>query len=346
MTDCRFLTRFLRRTAPRFAAVLGLVLAAQAVPATTPPPLDGATDAVFTQALDAWLADDEASALPAFSRLAVEGNTAARLLLGVIDKSPALQGPFLAQMPRHQRISLLRLPGGMSGQSWLRATSGIPLADAWVAMLNVRSGPDVVLRFEDLGESRAAREALMVLSARGHPDLAQLDPQSVPQDMLYLLWRRASAARKAEVASFVPADHPQWLMMGETLGEGVLQHWLETSDAAAPLSSLCRSICAPSVGSCVSAAYAALGSHDALMTLGTPAAALVDQTRFVDSARGHASVLRRIMLGTPMRGRRMLLARVSERSECLGNALSSDDLRYRPQIPGVSPVPLNAPEGG
>ena len=315
------------------AAAAGLALTGAA--ASTAPPLPGAEVPAFVAALNDWLADDEAAALPALADLAGAGNGAARVLLGQIDKMPSLQGPYLAHMPRARRIALLRAPGGLSGRSWLGEQAGTPLADAWMALRSPGSGPELVERFQTLGEPRAAREAFITLAAREQPGLAAIDPAAVDSDLLYLLWRLGDADERTRIAALVPPGHAQWQMMGQVLDARSLERWLLTSQAAEPLTALCRSVCPESLGTCLGAAYGALGSHDALLTLGTPAETLVSQAEFLASPRGQASVMRRILLASSMRARRAMIERVTGAVACLGEALTTESIRYRPALPGV-----------
>ena len=73
--------------------------------------------------------------------------------------------------------------------------------------------------------------------------------------------------------------------------------------------------------------------------LGSPAEALIDQDTFLHSPRGQASVMRRILLGTTMRGRRLMLNRIEGQSSCLAAALAQEAERYRRVIPGLAPRP-------
>ena len=327
--------RFFRLLARTLAGVLtALALALGGAMASTAPPLPGADDPGFVAALALWLADDEAEALPALAGLAASGNGAARLLLGQIDKMPSLQGPFLSRLPRAERIVLLRQPGGMSGRSWLNALAGTPLADALLALRHPRSRPALIDDFEALGEGRAAREALIALTAREHPGLAALDPGLVSPDLLYLLWRNADPERREAITARVPAGNPEWQMMGRVLDARTVDRWLETSPAAEPLAALCRAVCPDDIPPCLSAAYGALASHDALLTLGTPAATLVPQAEFLASPRGRSTTLRRILLSSSMRARRAMLERVAGQSQCLGEALVAETERYRRILPG------------
>ena len=87
-----------------------------------PSPIAGQADPRFQAALAAWLADDEPAALPELAALAAEGNRAAQVLLALIDRVPAYQGPWLVE--RRPRGSGWRSParraGSPAGAGWRR----------------------------------------------------------------------------------------------------------------------------------------------------------------------------------------------------------------------------------
>lgn len=314
-----------------------------AAPATLMP---GADEPAFAEAIARWLDDDEEPALTALAELAQTGNIAARILLAVIDKTPALQGPWLAYLPRERRIALLRAPGGLSGQSWLHQAGESELARHWLALMSVETGPAVIGAFSRLGEARAAREALVVLAAREHSALRDLPPETVDDELLYLLWRSADDARREAILAQVPPGHPQRALMGEPQDEAGFLAWLQQAPLAAPL----RAICTPQCGetappSCLMAAYGALASHNALATLGSPIEALIPQAVFLDSPRGRATVMRRILQSTDARGRRAMLNTLQEQDACLAETLQAESTRYRYHRPGTEPdLPQDTPE--
>ena len=79
--------------------LLALALLALAGPAPAEP-VAGQDDPRFQAALAAWLADDEAGALPELAALAAADNRAAQVLLALIDRVPVYQGPWLVRLPR------------------------------------------------------------------------------------------------------------------------------------------------------------------------------------------------------------------------------------------------------
>lgn len=303
--------------------------------AGNPVAIPGADTPAFTEALALWLADDEEPALRAFSALAQQGNRAAQILLGLIDKSPPLQGPWLASVSRNDRIALMRAPEGLSGQSWLAAAADHPLAANWLALLSVDAGLPVALRFSELGEARAAREALVVLAAREHSDLRTADPEPLDPELTYLLWRTADPERRAMLLAHVPPGHPQRPMMGEERDPAGIAHWLEHAPAALGVAALCDARCPDSRATCRAAAYRALSSHMAVLVLGSPVEALVSQEEFLRSPRGQGAVLRRMLHSTDARGRGAMISQMRTQDACLADVLSQERARYHYRRPGV-----------
>lgn len=306
------------------AVVLGLTAAALAQVA-----LPGAMEAGFVQARAAWLADDEETALVALAGLARSGNRAAQVLLGVIEKAPELQGPWLSRQSRDARVALMRAPGGMSGRSWLTEAADQPLAAAWLELMRADSGPEVGAALAALGETRAARVALAALAAREHPDLRERWSDWMDPELAFVVWPRATDALRDRLVAAVGPDHPQRAMMGAPPPEGGWAAWLAGNPAAAPIRALCEAECPGSQPACRQAAHAALGSHIAALTLGSPVEALISQDEFLASARGRAAVLRRMLLAADARGRPALIARATETDACLGTRLVAEAERYR-----------------
>lgn len=325
MTPMRRLCRWLLRGA---WPVLAVAATLAAVPAQA---VTGADAPEFRAALAMWLHDEEGPALSAMAELAQAGNPAAQILLGLIDKSPALQGPWLARLPRGERLALLRAQGGRSGQSWLRVAEDEPVASAWLELMRVEAGPEVAARLAALGEARAAREALIVLAAREHPEFPQAWTSGADPETAYLFWARADEAQRIDITARVPEGHPQWSLMGTPPADpaAAWSGWLADSPAALPLRVLCDLECPASAADCRMAAYAALGSHNALLTLGSPAESLISQEEFLASARGRAAVLRRILLAVDVRGRNALMARTRSADACMGERLEAENTRYR-----------------
>ncbi len=331
-TKIRCLRDALRRLAVA-ACCLALFLAS-AISAEADELLVGAESPDFQSALDRWLQNDEEYALSAFAALAGDGNKAAQLLLGRIDKTPAHQGPWLAHLPRADRLALLRQPGGLSGRSWLRALDDHPLGKAWLSLVTPSAGPELIATFAELNEPRAAREAMVILAAREHSGLREIDPAEIDPELIYLLWRSADDARRAELLDHVAADSPQRAFLDSTLDRAQLEDWLAGSAIGAPIDAVCAKYCTDSRAACLSAGYLALASHNALLTLGSPVEALVSQDRFLNTPRGRSSVLRRMLQTHDARGRRAMISQMRDHDACLADVLEAEAALYRYRRPG------------
>lgn len=314
------------------AAMVALALPALAGTGT---PIAGAADPAFLAARAAWLADDEAAALAALAGLAQSGNAAARVLLGLIDRFPELQGPWLSRLPRAERLALMRAPGGMSGRSWLGETARTPLAAAWLDLMRVEAGPETGAALAAMGEGRAARLALSMLAAREHPAVRDDWQDWMDPELAFVVWPRASDALRARLDAAIGPEHPQRALMGEAGPAAGWADWLAESPVAAPFRALCAAECPDSQPACRLAAHAALGSQVAAVTLGSPAESLIAQDEFLASPRGRAAVLRRILLAADARGRPALIARATDSDACLGARLAAEADRYRTIRDGV-----------
>lgn len=99
-------------------------------------PIPGADAPAYAAARDQWLAGEDLAALQALGDLARADNTAAQMLLSAIASASYTHAHLTTDMPRRERIALLRQEGGLSGRDWLqRAAEHHPLADA---LLNSR----------------------------------------------------------------------------------------------------------------------------------------------------------------------------------------------------------------
>jgi hypothetical protein len=111
------------------------------------------------EAVAAWVAADDAAAMPALAGLAAAGDTRAMLFLGAIEPRPLVTA-FMLDLGRADRNALLRQPGGLSGKSWLIAIPAgdpqRPLADA---LLAARAGDPLPLLAA--GQTGAAVQPLL-----------------------------------------------------------------------------------------------------------------------------------------------------------------------------------------
>lgn len=301
--------------------------------------ISGVDSPGFQQALGLWLEADEVESLPQLAALAEQGNVAAQVLLGLIDKSAALQGPHLTYLPREQRIALLRQPGGMSGRNWMtEAASEAALARLWVELWQMQGGLELAERFAELGEERSCRESLLTHVARQERGFAEEVRAAswFPEALTYLTLDRALSPSAAEA---LPAGHPMRALAGVDLPSDALRDWLARDELAAPLRNVCLSACPQTVQDCTFALYDALGSFSSLAMMGSPAVALVSEADFTASARGHQAVARRIMLMHPTRVRELMLGEVAAIDACSADWLRAQYDAYKPVMrsPPVSP---------
>ncbi len=299
----------------------------------------GQSDPAFLAAVESWLQDDEAAALADLGGLAAGGNPAAQVLLGLIDKTPSLQGPYLSGISRAERLALIRAPGGMSGQNWMRlAAAEVPLAALWVGLWSVEAEPGIVLQFIAAGEARAARVAVLALMARYKPGLLGLGASpDYPAAMRFAMWDVAmrnsdlgtlAAQAQAEAAAFVPGD-PQRAMAGLADDEMARAAWVQSAAVAEPVDGLCAALCPETADICAETAFAGLGGYRGLMVAGTPSEQLIAAERFAASPKGQSDLLRRILLRIPVSGQASLLARASDGDACFGAALAAEAARYQ-----------------
>ncbi|MCC5985503.1 MAG: hypothetical protein JJU42_14190 [Rhodobacteraceae bacterium] len=306
------------------AGGLGAAAAGETVP--------GQSDPAFVDSVAAWLDGPEEDALPALAELARADNAAAQLLLALIDKTPALQGPWLARLPRSERVALMRADGGLSGASWVHAAAGQSAhAALWQRLWRADAPASLGLDFARAGEVRAAREAFIYAALREAGGLGELvsDPD-FPAAVRFLAHPDGA---EVDAGALHPGD-PQRRALGAGIEAAHLGDWLATAPEALPARALCEARCSDDVAACTLAATGALGSHPALLMLGSPSEALIDPERFARSARGQTSFLRRAILSTDARGRQHLIKRLQVEDACFAEQVVSEIERFRAQ-----PVP-------
>jgi hypothetical protein len=293
--------------------------------------IPGQSAPAFEAALALWLDDDEETALPALSGLARNGNFAARVLLGMIDKHTSLQGPWVSLLPKRARIALLRTDGGLSGTSWLRQVGDIPAIKLWLDILDSKADVAAALAFADMGEQRLLRAGLITLEARQHTsfDGYQNDPR-YPDEVRYLIWREWQKDGLMLILdralSLLASGDPQRTIIQQDAKSGSLESWLVGTKLAAPLQTLCRKSCSATLPSCLRAGYETMGGYRRFATLGTPLASLIPEERFSDSPRGQASVLRRGLLYAFLTEDR--LQPIEEIDACFADLLSEEGQQF------------------
>jgi hypothetical protein len=253
----------------------------------------------FEAAVDAWLMDEDAVALPALAALAEDGHDEARVLLALIDRMPETHGRFVAGLTRAERMALMRAP---SGRSWMDEAEG-PLAALWREAWSAYGSPSLAFDFVEIGEARAARMVLLGHAARQGSGFAELaaDPR-YPDALAYLAWREVPDAPRTQAAMAArhPGDPQLTRLNPGAADEEALEEWLLTAEIAAPIGRYCRSVCPESAGGCARTAFAWIGSYQALLRLGSPSEALISRAEWDDSLKGVRALPRRLALVKPL----------------------------------------------
>ncbi len=156
--------------------ILAFILLLSALPLRAAP---------LDEAIAAWLSDDDATALPALSALANAGNEGAMLALGVIEPR-TWDSDYVKGLDRTQRIALLRKPGGLSGESWLKSVKARrELAEAF-EVAQQKGDPKPLLA---LGQIDAARPALARVFNENPASLAEgAVGSALPKEMRFWVW--------------------------------------------------------------------------------------------------------------------------------------------------------------
>jgi hypothetical protein len=296
-------------------------------------------DPAFAQARALWLADDEAAALPALADLARAGNTAARMLLGLIDKTPALQGPWLTRLPRADRVTLLRATGGLSGQNWITVDAEqTQQARLWYDLWHGKDDLEIAQAFATLGEPRAVVQALLAVASRQQRPFA---PEVLAQDWFPdgLVHLGTGWGQDAGLVDRLPAGDPQRDMLGLVVAEEDRLQWLATAPEAAPLRALCNTRCPETAQACTLALLWGFPAPQSLMVHGSPSEQVIDTDSFVRSAKGQASLARRIMLLRAARMRQPHATKLAERNACAADWLRAEYARFDPSVPQAPKTP-------
>lgn len=177
--------------------------------------------APLDDAIAAWLAEDDATALPALSALANAGDEDAMLALGVIEPR-TWESDHVKRLDRTQRIALLRKPGGLSGESWLKSvTARRALAEAF-EIAQQKSDPWPLVA---LGQIDAARPALAAAFNQNPASLAESDAVgTLPKAMRHMVWWGA-AIRLSPVAYPTPPSPDAALRLRAALAEALSPEW-------------------------------------------------------------------------------------------------------------------------
>lgn len=327
----------------RMVAVLVLLcssfgLAAAAIPGREAP--------AFEAALEQWLADDEAGSLPELARLASEGNAAAQMMLALIDRTPSLQGPWLARLPRAERDALLRRPEDASARNWMAAAvAAEPTAALWQRFWEGEASAELALAFAEAGEPAVAARVLLVRALQRRSGLARFAGEpGFPPALRALALQDPLGPPPDEAVPPLERGDPQRAYLDSPPPTALLGQWLMSAPEALPVAALCREVCG-GAPSCAVAAYRALGGHPGVIAAGSPSARLIDPAAFAASPRGQCALLRRALLRKDARGRGSLIAAARQTDACFADHLEAEAQRYSGSN-GVTNSAASTADGG
>lgn len=326
---------------------------------TGTPDLAGSAHPELNRAIDLWLDGDDRDSLAQLSRLAREGNVAARLLLAGIESTDRAPSEYLLLLPREERLRLFRTarPGTPFFSSWLQveAKRGNTLAGA----LNRASSPHVDLEtirsLINAGEAQATEHLIKIASLYGtaeiHDEMIR-DHLVIPE--LLPLYRgyidppqrqgegaealRYITSRFADASGEIAIDDPQtrsaimFLVWGTPYGEvtganrwrPVIERWILESPEAMPISNLCAAQCPDQPGNCAITVMSLLGGYFELIRFDSPLESLIPQDRFLDSGRASTMVLRSAAQRRADHGGELLsLNEIAQHSSCLVEAIAA-----------------------
>lgn len=238
-------------------------------------PISGSESVAYQDAVNLWLSGDDLPALQALSELANSGNAAAQILLARIGADTKLHKHVTAQLPRKERVSLLRKPGGLSGKSWLvTAQEQEPLAGAMHQLGQIGENPDAVRILLDQGElylAANASERLLWLGKAAEVIEVYKGVSQVPElakpvikmakkrkgEMAYVGSAKVPGVVLVDISSAPPNVAIEWFgvdfkMLRNRDGylEFILKH-LDSVESWTPLRSFCDRRCASTRDACI-----------------------------------------------------------------------------------------------
>lgn len=319
----------------RTVAVLSLILTLSGCARTPgPPSIEGVQDPRFEAAVLLWLEDDDARSLPQLARLAQEGNTAARLLLGRIEVAERAPSTFVRSLARAERFDLFRPPsnGAVFRPTWLRTESkaGQPLAQALDEAMALGLNLPAVRRLYALGEREAAEHLVIKIAIDGSQDekdrLAKLmgpEADLLPYVQSFGPVHEASAmgrnafrylrARLGEPGQeTLPAGDEaeaviRFLGIGYQSGFSAdrfsksnrfypsITRWLESAPQTRPIVASCAKVCpSAEIRHCTVVAVGMTGGYYEAIRLDSPLESVISQDRYLKSRRAEGTALRRV----------------------------------------------------
>lgn len=278
----------------------------------------GQHDPKFTQAVQKWLDGNDLDALKSLSGLSKNGNTAAQILLASIASRSHMHQHVTSDLTRSERISLLRVPRGLSGRSWLtEAQATEPLATAILqsAKIGERAGPIAALI--EYGEPTRAMLAGQMLLSRGDPAelldvLEGLDHKLPEEASILLLWALyygetvggSSGPSRASTIISASEDLQKHELAWTSVSPRVLVEDPEKRARAialsvdvrswTPITNFCEANCLDSKKSCVAVGASALKAAG-LFPMPSPAESIIPNDVYWSSPRAEADLARQII---------------------------------------------------
>lgn len=317
------------------------VLVALAVPAwsETPSSVPGQTDAMYQTAVELWLSGaDDLPALQSLSELANDGNTAAQILLAEIASQSHLIAAATADLPRAERIALLRQPGGLSGRSWLEAAAEVsPLAAALRDSAIREERADAIGPLFEFGETAIATRAIFTLVSNGEgqavakmltsgihmPPEASFFVAQLAQNGMLGAEAYPGSARMPRTGSGLPptialawGPIPTRTLLENPEARAFAINYSKDVPAWRPMVNLCETYCPDEVAECSAVGAAELYAANTF-PFASPSQALIPDDVYWSSGRIDDDVLT-ILLEGSSRERWALYAPISECFASLG----------------------------
>lgn len=264
----------------------------------------------FIAATQAWLAGEDRAGLEGLAALSREGNAAAQILLASIASRGNMHVHVTSQMPREARIALLRIPGGLSGKSWLTEAQRVePLATALLQSARIGERGAAVAALVELGEPLTALLAAQTMLFNGEAEelvavLQGLDGHLPEEAGVLLVWALRDAATagveryvgSARIASAISGDPrfviselawsipgPRDVVENEALRQKVMS-LVDEVDSWTPMKRFCESHCPDTLPSCVTVGISAL-SLAGPFSMRSPLESAVSNERYWSSPR-------------------------------------------------------------
>lgn len=309
-------------------------------------------------ALDLWLADDDAAALPALSKLALAGDRAAQLFLALVERTRLGPSPYLEGLSRDALHNIFRPPLGDSRFriNWIDhlARTGDPLAivlrdsrlpdpnrEATTALLKAGEGPAAMngVRYLSLYGTDADRAFLMEGKYALHGMRAfVLGQQMAGRDksqgleVLREMTRYGNErdvtnddADAAALATYMTYGYPYGAATKDNPWREEIKAWLETAVPAQPIASFCRAHCQSSFSECGTAVLGLIGGYYVAIRLASPLEAVIPNATYATSPRAEATILRRMAALESEKGGEPLatIEEIAKQNRCVASLVSA-----------------------